>query len=58
MEIEEKSKSNDFRLRGAMYYAEELGFRSVWVPEHHSSALGVLPSPAIFSKCCCKNKTY
>jgi natural product biosynthesis luciferase-like monooxygenase protein len=29
-------------------YAEELGFHSVWVPEHHFSALGVLPSPAIF----------
>ncbi len=28
-------------------YAEELGFNSVWVPEHHFSALGVLPSPAM-----------
>lgn len=29
-------------------YAEELGFNSVWVPEHHFSALGVLPSPSMF----------
>ncbi|MGJ9386243.1 LLM class flavin-dependent oxidoreductase, partial [Salipaludibacillus sp. CF4.18] len=29
-------------------YAEELGFNSVWVPEHHFSALGVLPSPSVF----------
>ncbi len=29
-------------------YAEDLGFNSVWVPEHHFSALGVLPSPAMF----------
>ncbi|MFK9092480.1 LLM class flavin-dependent oxidoreductase [Bacillus salipaludis] len=29
-------------------YAEELGFQSVWVPEHHFSALGVLPSPSVF----------
>lgn len=28
-------------------YAEDLGFNSVWVPEHHFSALGVLPSPSI-----------
>ena len=28
-------------------YAEDLGFHSVWVPEHHFSALGILPSPAI-----------
>ncbi len=29
-------------------FAEELGFNSVWVPEHHFSALGVLPSPSMF----------
>ena len=29
-------------------YAEDLGFNSVWVPEHHFGALGVLPSPSIF----------
>lgn len=29
-------------------YAEELGFNSVWVPEHHFSVLGVLPSPSVF----------
>ncbi|WP_026961418.1 LLM class flavin-dependent oxidoreductase [Alicyclobacillus herbarius] len=28
-------------------YAEELGFHSVWVPEHHFSVLGVLPSPSM-----------
>ncbi|GAB7386948.1 LLM class flavin-dependent oxidoreductase [Bacillaceae bacterium] len=28
-------------------YAEELGFHSAWVPEHHFSVLGVLPSPAM-----------
>ncbi|MEX2104566.1 MAG: LLM class flavin-dependent oxidoreductase [Bacilli bacterium] len=29
-------------------YAEDLGFNSVWVPEHHFGALGVLPSPSMF----------
>lgn len=29
-------------------YAEDLGFNSVWVPEHHFSVLGVLPSPSVF----------
>ncbi|WP_310198409.1 LLM class flavin-dependent oxidoreductase [Neobacillus niacini] len=29
-------------------YAEELGFNSVWVPEHHFAALGILPAPATF----------
>jgi alkanesulfonate monooxygenase SsuD/methylene tetrahydromethanopterin reductase-like flavin-dependent oxidoreductase (luciferase family) len=29
-------------------YAEDLGFNSVWVPEHHFSVLGVLPSPSMF----------
>lgn len=29
-------------------YAEELGFNSVWVPEHHFNVLGVLPSPSVF----------
>ncbi|WP_087974766.1 LLM class flavin-dependent oxidoreductase [Oceanobacillus rekensis] len=28
-------------------YAEELGFNSVWLPEHHFNALGVLPSPSV-----------
>ncbi|GMA62766.1 LLM class flavin-dependent oxidoreductase [Alicyclobacillus fastidiosus] len=28
-------------------YAEELGFHSLWVPEHHFSVLGVLPSPSM-----------
>ena len=29
-------------------YAEELGFHSVWVPEHHFGMFGVLPSPSAF----------
>jgi alkanesulfonate monooxygenase SsuD/methylene tetrahydromethanopterin reductase-like flavin-dependent oxidoreductase (luciferase family) len=29
-------------------YAEDLGFSSVWVPEHHFGVLGVLPSPSMF----------
>ena len=29
-------------------YAEELGFHSVWVPEHHFSLFGVLPFPSAF----------
>ncbi|PLS18543.1 LLM class flavin-dependent oxidoreductase [Bacillus sp. M6-12] len=29
-------------------YAEELGFNSLWVPEHHFSVFGVLPSPSQF----------
>lgn len=28
-------------------YAEELGFHSVWVPEHHFGLFGVLPSPSM-----------
>jgi len=28
-------------------FAEELGFNSVWVPEHHFAVLGVLPSPSM-----------
>ncbi|MGJ9460718.1 LLM class flavin-dependent oxidoreductase, partial [Oceanobacillus sp. CF4.6] len=28
-------------------YAEELGFNSVWLPEHHFNVLGVLPSPSV-----------
>ncbi|MCM3653408.1 LLM class flavin-dependent oxidoreductase [Metabacillus litoralis] len=28
-------------------YSEDLGFHSFWVPEHHFSALGILPSPSI-----------
>ncbi|WP_017729150.1 LLM class flavin-dependent oxidoreductase [Halalkalibacterium ligniniphilum] len=28
-------------------YAEQLGFNSVWVPEHHFNVLGVLPSPSL-----------
>ena len=28
-------------------YAEELGFNSVWLPEHHFNVLGVLPSPSM-----------
>jgi alkanesulfonate monooxygenase SsuD/methylene tetrahydromethanopterin reductase-like flavin-dependent oxidoreductase (luciferase family) len=28
-------------------YAEELGFNSFWVPEHHLGVLGVLPSPSM-----------
>ncbi|WDL97625.1 LLM class flavin-dependent oxidoreductase [Alicyclobacillus sp. ALC3] len=28
-------------------YAEELGFNSVWVPEHHFGLFGVLPSPSM-----------
>lgn len=28
-------------------YAEELGFNSAWLPEHHFNALGVLPSPSM-----------
>lgn len=29
-------------------FAEELGFNSVWVPEHHLGLFGVLPSPSMF----------
>ncbi len=29
-------------------YAEDLGFNSVWVPEHHFGVFGVLPSPSQF----------
>jgi len=28
--------------------AEAMGYASAWVPEHHFSRFGVLPSPAIF----------
>jgi alkanesulfonate monooxygenase SsuD/methylene tetrahydromethanopterin reductase-like flavin-dependent oxidoreductase (luciferase family) len=28
-------------------YAEELGFDSVWVAEHHSSPFGIIPSPQV-----------
>jgi len=28
-------------------HAEELGFNSVWVPEHHFGLFGVLPSPSM-----------
>lgn len=28
-------------------YAEELGFNSVWVPEHHFGVFGILPSPSM-----------
>src|SRR5919108_2937550 len=28
--------------------AEELGFHSVWVPEHHFGLFGCLPTPAVF----------
>jgi alkanesulfonate monooxygenase SsuD/methylene tetrahydromethanopterin reductase-like flavin-dependent oxidoreductase (luciferase family) len=35
-------------LQEQCIYAEDLGFNSVWVPEHHFSALGVLPSPSMF----------
>lgn len=28
-------------------YAEDLGFHSVWVPEHHFGLFGVLPSPSM-----------
>lgn len=29
-------------------HADELGFNSVWVPEHHLGLFGVLPSPSMF----------
>lgn len=28
-------------------YSEELGFNSVWLPEHHFNVFGVLPSPSM-----------
>lgn len=28
-------------------YAEELGFDSVWIAEHHSSPFGIIPSPPV-----------
>ena len=30
-------------------YAEELGFESVWLAEHHGSRYGTLPTPAVFA---------
>ena len=34
-------------MLGQIEYAEELGFDSVWLAEHHGSAYGSLPSPAV-----------
>src|SRR5438045_7648529 len=28
--------------------ADELGFRSVWLPEHHFGLFGCLPNPALY----------
>jgi alkanesulfonate monooxygenase SsuD/methylene tetrahydromethanopterin reductase-like flavin-dependent oxidoreductase (luciferase family) len=30
-------------------YAEELGFESVWLPEHHFAIYGMLGNPLIFA---------
>ena len=44
----EKDSSHQSRIFGEMLeqteYAEELGFDSVWVAEHHSSRYGICPS--------------
>lgn len=34
-------------MLGQVEYAEELGFDSVWLAEHHGSAYGSLPSPQV-----------
>lgn len=34
-------------MLGQVEYAEELGFDTVWLAEHHSSAYGSIPNPAI-----------
>ena len=34
-------------MLGQIEYAEELGFDSVWLAEHHGSAYGSMPSPAV-----------
>ena len=47
-----ESPDADFRrayteMLGQIEYAEELGFDSVWLAEHHGSPYGTLPSPAV-----------
>ncbi|SER86576.1 LLM class flavin-dependent oxidoreductase [Psychrobacillus sp. OK032] len=47
-----ESPDGDFKraydeMLGQIEYAEELGFDSVWVAEHHSSSYGSIPSPQV-----------
>jgi alkanesulfonate monooxygenase SsuD/methylene tetrahydromethanopterin reductase-like flavin-dependent oxidoreductase (luciferase family) len=47
-----ESPDADFRrayteMLGQIEYAEELGFDSVWLAEHHGSPYGSMPSPAV-----------
>ena len=34
-------------MLGQVEYAEELGFDSIWLAEHHGSAYGSMPSPQV-----------
>lgn len=47
-----ESPDGDYRraykeMLGQIEYAEELGFDSVWLAEHHGSPYGSMPSPAV-----------
>lgn len=47
-----ESPDGDFKraydeMLGQIEYAEELGFDTVWLAEHHTSAYGSIPNPAV-----------
>lgn len=47
-----ESPDRDFKraydeMLGQVEYAEELGFDTVWLAEHHTSAYGSIPNPAV-----------